>query len=257
MPTAIIRNYTGDAFIVAADGMAQGTSPTLSRRKIFQFGGNKWLAYAFAGRVAIGPREGPEIWFDFRERIEKAVQSLSLDHYATLSEYATALRDHAHRALIKTCTSDQIAFDNATELGAPFAHVFISGYFKQVASSVIIEFYRENRQFAKPNVSPDELIIGEPRRHGSYIIDAYLSQNHPPFFNDWYRRALEVPLPHFSEAMKGAVLRSRQYIEVCSSPEARALDDFCKEIGGDIHMASITPKDGIRWVPGFEHEENL
>jgi ATP-dependent protease HslVU (ClpYQ) peptidase subunit len=82
MPTAIIRNYTGDAFVIAADGIAQdkdGTVMTRSRQKIFQFGDNKWLAYAFAGRVAIGPDEGSEIWFDFRERINEAVLALPLN----------------------------------------------------------------------------------------------------------------------------------------------------------------------------------
>ncbi len=257
MPTAIIRNYTGEAFVVAADGMAEGTTPTLSRRKIFKFGDNKSLAYAFAGRVAIGPDEGPETWFDFRDRINQAVQSLSLDLYTTLSDYATHLADHAHRALVERCASHHLTFDNAAELGAPLACVFISGYFKQLASSVIIEFCRENRQFATPKVSVDEPIVRPLRRHGSNVIDAYLHQNHPPFCSERYLRPLEVPLPHFSEAMKGAVLRSRQYIEVCSSPEARAMDDFCKTIGGKIHMVSITPTDGIQWIPGFEHEENL
>ncbi len=258
MPTAIIRNYTGDAFVIAADGIAQnkdGTVTTRSRRKIFQFGDNKWLAYAFAGRVAIGPDEGTEILFDFRERINQAVQSLSLDVYPSLSEYATHLADHAHRALIGRCVSEQITFDNATELGVPIAYVFISGYFKQVASSVTIEFCRENRQFAKPKISLDELIIGMPRRHGSLALDALFYVKSPRFFNDRYLYPLQVPLPRFNEAMKGAVLESRAYIEACESDEARLLDDFCKTIGGKIHMASITPKDGFDWVPGFEPEK--
>ena len=258
MPTAIIRNYTGDAFVIAADGKAGGTTPSLSRRKIFKFGDDKRLAYAFAGRVAIGPREGPEIWFDFRDHINQAVQSFSLDLYPTLAEYAARLADFAHRALVERCSSDQITFDNATELGAPLACVFISGYFRQVASSVIIGFYRENRQFAKPKVTHDELIIGTPRRHGSLIIDAFFYEKSPRFFNDKYFYPLEVRLPGFSEAMKGSILTSRAYIEACASDEGLALDpDCCKDIGGKIHMVRITPTDEIQWIPGFEHEEKI
>lgn len=256
MPTAIIPTYTGDGFVIAADGMADGTTPSLTKRKIFKFGNNRSLAYAFSGRVAIGPH-GPDLWFDFRDAIDVAVQALSVDLYTTLSDYAKHLADHAYRVLIERCTSDLITFDDATELGAPLARVFVSGYFKQVASNVIIEFYRENRQFAKPKISDDPLVIGEPRRHGSHVVDALFAVKSPIFFNDRYLRPLQVCLPHFSEVMKGAVLYSRAYIEACGSEDARNLDPFCKTIGGKIHMASITPTDGIRWVPGFEHADKL
>src|ERR1700686_1388779 len=127
-----------------------------------------------------------------------------------------------------------------------------AGTSNRLRPGVIIEFYRENRQFAKPKVSDDDLIIEMPRRHSSFAIDALFYVKSPMFFNDRYFYPLEVSLPHFSEAMKGAVLNSRAYIEACISEEGRALDPSCKDIGGKIHMASITPNDGFHWVPGFE-----
>ena len=170
-------------------------------------------------------------------------------------DYAAALGHHAQQALVEKCTSDRITFDAVTELGIPLAYVFISGYFKQIPSSVIIEFCRENRQFVTPKPSPDELIIGIPRRHGSLAIDALFYVKSPMFFNDRYFYPLEVPLPHFSEPTREAVLHSRAYIEACESDQGRKLDpSSCSTIGGKIHMAGITPKDGFDWVPGFEHE---
>jgi hypothetical protein len=50
-------------------------------------------------------------------------------------------------------------------------------------------------------------------------------------------------------SLKDAEQYVRGYIEACSSPLALELDEaICKGIGGHIHVATITPSDGFRWV---------
>jgi hypothetical protein len=41
------------------------------------------------------------------------------------------------------------------------------------------------------------------------------------------------------------------YIAACSDPIALELDEFCHTIGGHIHVATVTPDHGFRWVPGL------
>jgi hypothetical protein len=38
----------------------------------------------------------------------------------------------------------------------------------------------------------------------------------------------------------------------CCDPVAVEIDPDCKFYGGRIHAATITPKDGFQWVPGYE-----
>jgi hypothetical protein len=255
MPTAILSTYTGDGFIVTADGMAQGTTPTLSRKKIFQFGGNKWLAYAFAGRVGIGTKEGPKFSFDFRTAIGERAQALSINRFATLAAYAARLAEDTQRMLREACRKDQITFhDTDGVLDIVLAEIIISGYFKEEAATVQIKFSRHNRRFSKPEVITHNLVM--PVRIGSVLMDLLFTQKTHPLYHRC-RRPPSVPAPHLSEAMTNAIIESRAYIEACETDEARKLDDACFKIGGKIHMVSITPTEGIQWVPGFEHEDNL
>jgi hypothetical protein len=261
MPTAIVRTYYGDGFIIAADGMArdQNNNETrLDKCKIYALGVGKHLAYSIAGRSKIGPDEGPEIWFDFRERIDGAVASISTSRVSTLTLYAERLKKRICRELTDECSNDKIHFDDAPsphpgEKGYTLTYVFIDGYYKALESSVIIRFYRLNHRFRGEVFTPG-LFRGAVFHSGSTVIQELIKENDPRFANDKYFRPLDSSLEHLSEDALRAIQYSRGYIEACASAEARALDVFCSTIGGDIHMALITEKDGFQWVPGFKPE---
>lgn len=254
MPTAILSNYIGDVFIVTADGMARGTKRTLSRKKIFQFGGNKWLAFAFAGRVGIGPKEGPRFSFDFRKTIARLVEAHSVNHFQTLEAYAARLATDTQRALRESCRKAQIKFnDTDGALDTILADVIISGYFKERPATVQIRFSRHNGRFAKPEVIPHKL--DAPIRIGSEMMNFLFTHKTHPLYHR-YLRPLSVQLPHLSDAVVNAIIESRAYIEACETDEARQLDPFCKTIGGHIHMAMVRLERGFQWVPGFKPRGN-
>jgi hypothetical protein len=53
--------------------------------------------------------------------------------------------------------------------------------------------------------------------------------------------------------MPEAIATATKYIRAYSDPEAREIDPkACAAVGNRIHIATITPTDGFRWVPGFE-----
>ncbi len=263
MPTAVVRTYSGDGFIVAADGMARdGNNVTsLQKRKIFPFGSGASMAYSLAGRTGFGPDDRPGILFRFRDLIDEAGNAVLMDQYGTLTEYAYPLKQNIQRALTEKCSAENIQFDETPsphpgERGATIAYMFMDGYYKSLESSVTIRFYRYERRFEADVFTPG-IVLGAHFYHGSTRIHDLIQEGDQRFCTGPYVRPLEVALPHFSAAMCGAILYSRAYIEACSSAVARELDPFCETIGGKIHMVSITPKDGIKWVPGFEHEEVL
>lgn len=50
-------------------------------------------------------------------------------------------------------------------------------------------------------------------------------------------------------SLQEAIEAATNYIEACSQPEAKALDEACGSIGGRIHIATIKPTEGFAWVP--------
>ena len=48
--------------------------------------------------------------------------------------------------------------------------------------------------------------------------------------------------------VEDVVAVARGYVEACSCPIAASLDPLCKRIGGHIHSAKITQREGFRWV---------
>ena len=262
MPTAVVRTYSGDGFVIAADGMAcdqDNNVTSLEKQKIFPFGGRKSMAYSLAGRSMIGPDEGPEIWFDFRQEIDKAVQSISMSRDVTLLKYAERLRKRICRELTAKCPTDKIHFDDTSsphpgEIGSTLTWLFIDGYYKGLESSVMIRFYRHEQRFEAETYAT-QIVRGAYFCHGSEIIHNLIGKGDLRFCNDRYFRPLDKSLQHLSDDILRAINYSRAYIEACASPEARELDPFCAAIGGRIHIATVKPKDGFDWAPGFEPEE--
>jgi hypothetical protein len=73
------------------------------------------------------------------------------------------------------------------------------------------------------------------------VIRDLIAQDHPEF------SGFCKPFKH-ETSLQGAAYFAKGYIEACSSPLALKFDPTCEELGGHIHVATITPQDGFRWV---------
>lgn len=260
MATAIVRVFTGDAFIIAADGRENeldGSVTTDTKQKIFSFGGNRFLAYAFTGHVGLGPEDGTEVVFDFIDEIGKAAQITSSGRYPTLEKYAKRLGQRVQAELENICSKVPIKFydapsPNPGEAGSTIADVLIDGYYSGLPSRVNLRFYRLNGQFVEPDITSPGVVVGGVWQYGSRIVAGLMSARDQRFYNEHALRSPETPLP-FSDEMYSGVVHARAYIEACSSDEGRRLDPkACSTIGGHIHIASVTQQNGFQWVPGFE-----
>src|SRR5579872_1085234 len=255
MATAIFRAFTNDGFLIAADGRMQALDGTIiseTKQKIFSFGGNGSLAYSFTGRVGLGPVDGPDVMFDFIGQFKQTAQVISTRRSPTLVKYAHRLTQHLQRVLKERCSDGRIKFSDEPsripgEVGSTIAEAMIDGYYSGLPSCVRVRFYRLNGQLVEPEITSQELKAGGVWLHGFEMVGRLLCDKDPRFFNETSLRRLDTPLPHFSPGMHNAVIQARAYIEGCSSPEGLALNSkIASSIGGRIHMASVTKKDGFK-----------
>jgi hypothetical protein len=87
-----------------------------------------------------------------------------------------------------------------------------------------------------------------PLIYGSAIVAS-------AFDSDVRFRKYKIPLGHnqFGDLLSHAIDHASAFLTAASGPEAIELDPTrTKTIGGHTHIAVITPKEGFRWVPGFE-----
>jgi hypothetical protein len=60
-------------------------------------------------------------------------------------------------------------------------------------------------------------------------------------------------VPAYPASFSWVIETAVKFIRAFSEPEAREIDpQWCRGIGGRIHVAKITPAKGFEWVPGFE-----
>lgn len=64
---------------------------------------------------------------------------------------------------------------------------------------------------------------------------------------DWRFRNYRVRVNETS-SLQEAVECVGGYLRACSTPLARRLDPFCEIIGGQIHIATLSPQSGFQWA---------
>jgi hypothetical protein len=75
---------------------------------------------------------------------------------------------------------------------------------------------------------------------GSLIVGELIVQGHPSFS--------EFCQFDYNRSLEDAAGWVRGYIEACCSPVALKYDPGCEGLGGHIHVATISPQNGFRWV---------
>lgn len=270
MSTAIVRTYTSEGFVIAADGRAcggeDGKVETDSVQKIFPIGSSSigFLAYSISGTVSIASRDATEIAFNFAEEINRATLVLSMRRFSTLADYAKRAYRAVHQKLKDGKLGGRLEYPDAetldpSEPGSTIARVLIDGYFNGVPSRVKVRFFHECQVLAGLEVLQQELATGLPWAHGSEkVFDLMFGthrENEKYIFSAYERRSGRL-VSHPNETLRIHAQMAHAYIDACSGPEALAIDPKpCAGIGGHIHIATITPKDGFHWVPGFRPKQ--
>jgi hypothetical protein len=254
MATAIYRSYTSDGFVVGADGRVGGPFGTETGQKIFCFGTNRSVAYAFTGMIQLGPEDTPEVDFDFIEQFSRAAQQISSRRCRTLFDYAERLSNQVNRALKDAQRKGRIQYPEDApsphEPGGTIANVFADGFHGGFPERARMRFSHRNQVLSDPTVFREELAPGQPFLSGLPEVWERLRNRDADFSK--YLAPLEGT-PHDSESLSNEISRAHCYIRACSGPEARGLNEkIASGIGGHIHIASVTLTAGFRWVLGLE-----
>lgn len=261
MPTAIVRIYTPDGFVVGADGLVRNSATGAIVRddlqKIHRFG-NSPLIFSFVGGARLGraDRDDTEdVLFDFIASFSSAVETISAARCRTLQEYAGRLTKSVNRGLEEALHRGNISLPDLpsadpSERGRTIVVVFIDGYHAGLPDRVRIRFCQENQKLLPPEVTPQTLTENMPIVHGIPEIGKRIISNDPSLRH--YMLAVEVD-DSYSADLATAIAFSRAFIAACAGPEGAEIDSaISSNIGGRIHIATITPKEGFRWVPKFE-----
>jgi len=120
--------------------------------------------------------------------------------------------------------------------------IFIVGYFsKKKPTLVRIHLFHANQVMADP-----ALHFETPPAHsqysGSTIIYQFLFESTDERFAQ-YRKELYLDSP-----IEDVVEVATGYVKACCDPVAVSLDPLCRAIGGHVHSAKITQRDGFQWV---------
>lgn len=247
MPTAIVRTYTVEGFIIVADGlrfdMESRKEEGDKEQKIFQFDCSTGpLAYSIAGNIAFGPDGGDG--FDLLAEMKQALRPEVPSMPASLLDYVDILAERINSRLAEFAGHYPVNAPGDINQGYEIAHVFLDGYYENTPSRASIKFRCKDKQtLLAPRVDPDKNNLGSPLIHGPREITYLLFRTADPRFTRFRRQAMRPE----EATLQSAIQEALGYIEACCSPEGREADPECMAVGGHIHIASITP-DGFQWV---------
>ncbi|HUY12394.1 MAG TPA: hypothetical protein VMX16_02035 [Terriglobia bacterium] len=261
MSTAIFRAYTSEGFVIAADGLrlrlSDLTIASETVRKIFSIEEpGRSLAYGMAGSIYTGDDSGAI--FDFATEAERAAKALrnrrpgDLTRYVELfvrlvnKSYADAKQDGR---ISEYATCPNVEPSGEGERGNTVANMFFVGYYDGDPAWSNVRFWHDNQRLRSPTGYLKRLRRGQLEISGSAKIANLLFETDDPRFAEFRR-----PKPPKQEdlTLSEAVEVAKGYIRACSSDAGRQADENCASIGGHLHIATVTPDCGFRWVPGFE-----
>lgn len=265
MPTALAHIYCDEGFVLAADGrnverMAQGMKIISDReQKIFRLPGvDRDVACSFCGMVDLFD-DASSIAFDFVSECQKAAESLTSVFFAEASDLADRIGQQLQQSLIATKERGAIV-DYPSGKAWPgerrntIVRIHLDGYFSGLPFPAVLRLGQENQQPFYRSVSRDlypqhsAVLFGSPEIawHLFHDEDARLAR----YRTDATRRiGLRCMHPKTPVTLQDSIEAAHNYIAACCDPIALEIDEVnCQGIGGHLHIAAVTPKDGFYWV---------
>jgi hypothetical protein len=259
MSTAIVRIYTAEGFVIAADGFST-EDPTGNAQKIFPTSTPSWTLAFCPSVCAAAMFENKDskstLRIDFASQCQIAADRMKTSHPQDLNDYARSFS-----RLFTECVREQM--DQAQRNGVlspeDFAEwvaarettiLHFSGYFYGIPSLSTVKII-----FGQPEplitLVPVSEINPKPVRgafFGSKKIQDKLEAGQDRYW-DKYRTPDLIKITIQNQGtIDDAVVAARSYIEACSDVKAPLIDSWCESIGGRIRIAKITPSGGFEWV---------
>ena len=249
MPTAILVIYTNEGFAAISDGRAMGTDGRVNsqkEQKIFPIRSSSCsLVFGVAGTASLldkAPKWDNKPRKDvFKQIYCDLIKRLPAQSFTSLGQYADSFVAAA-KGQIFPYLNDTV-FKSKSNLKMIFA-----GYFKRVPStsertiSIGWNFFSTIAGIDhRPAQIHEPCVVDSPK-----ITDRLLhTHDFAQFETTGFRKIYEGdPSLSLSEAIEAG----KRYIDTCETQKARDLDEYCKTIGGDKSVATITSAEGFKWI---------
>ena len=239
--TSIVRIYTPEGFVIAADGRNYNADTKTiisdSIQKLFPIERmDVRLAYTLTGTCELTPKGSNEVIFDMLPWIHESIRAVaenkhkSLWHYAqAVSEALIDLPDHASSSVLGDEQPTMIFFD---------------GYYNGRPKRAHIKMFYDGQV---PEVSTEELFPGRPVGVGSSEVNEVLKDKNGVLAK--YRTPSLDLREDERTTLSDAIDAARSWISAQCSPEAQEIDARCVAMGGQVLMGTITFRDGLQWIP--------
>jgi hypothetical protein len=248
MSTAIVKIYTPEGFVLAADGY--GSDGRTEAQKVFEIKSEVGaLACCLSNRAEISdPKTGVNIQFDSVCNLvandPRLRNTTDLHGYADI--FSRAFGKHVQEQVHKA--KEQGLFDSKEKriLKKDWTtDLHFAGYFRGTPSITVSKVRFHGAKLSVLHSCHPNLKYFTGTFYGSEKVlqalkdgDARFAQYASPVFG----------IPR-TVSIADAIDAAAKYIEACSSPEGRKFDpDYCNCIGGRIRFAKITPSGGFEWI---------
>ena len=251
--TALVRIFTGEGFVVSADGRRTskntGNIITDQQQKIFYVEGRgRSLAYALTGAGYI---EGEHGEFNLSAEVEQAASVLANRYPAGLVRYADRFSRVMHNAILEAKKDGRIGeeFPDLDQEGT-IARLLFTGYYERQPSWAEIRFFHQAQKLRFPALESKTFSASqtEIQIKGSDKIWHVLLETDEPEFALYRSVGFQKVREKQNLSLADAIELAQNYIHACTDPRAMRLDQLCATIGGHIHTATITPQEGFKWI---------
>jgi hypothetical protein len=245
MSTAIVRIYTRDGFVIAADGRTSDKSGAVrddATQKVFPMTRpSMHLAYAIAGDVQIVQRATGEVLLDLHVATKEAFEVIA-DRPESWPVFSTLL---ANTILDRVECARRLREFHRVEEGKQ-ASLFIDGYHNGQPRRTHVKFKYTcaPQQKAKKVVIPNDLC--DNYGYGSKLVQAAIDSGDSRFAQ--FQPATIREGMSLDEAI--IVARNRIAAQFGDYPPGLEIDPKCRHIGGRILIALVTPS-GFDWIEGL------
>jgi hypothetical protein len=290
MPTAIVRIYTPEGFVIAADGYSDDAdAPALNCQKIFATSGTfGTLAFGISmlgGASFTNDVTGANLRIVFGQECQHTAEKLQSYTPRSLNEYAEKFSrlflEQVQLRIAKgveegiVSDSDYSGWKKSRALTLlHFAGYIASG---NAGNPLLPSMATYTVRLADGSVEPGTALLNISHSpavgffYGSQQILSILQSEGAQFSKhserEQDRLALQIWQQYSKPAhrdlkegrgisLSSAIEAATSYIQACSDVKARKIDQQCHSIGGRIHVGTITFEDAFKWVPNLEPSDS-
>jgi hypothetical protein len=242
--TAIAGNCVAEGVVVAADGRTRvPESPELTdeirlrgnlenERKIFLIKDqDKILVYAGVGYLSAA-----DDGFSLLDEIKKQQLLLCQRRFETCRDYVQHLSLKLKAALRDALKKKTFCVPEDDPL---IARLLFAGFFRKEMSWIAAQFKhdqgRVKLEVDRYPITPGNMVVLGPPK----MWDLFRA-------NDARFAEYIKPLGPNSMLEEGRDC-AKGFIDMCKSPLAAEIEPLCRNVGGHVHVAAVTP-DGFRWL---------